>query len=237
VSPAGRPLIALTSYFETISWGVWRDVPAALLPFSYLRRIDEAGGAPVLLPALPDVVEDVLARADALLVSGGPDVDPARYGAPRDPRTQPPNHARDTAELAALQAAQRRGMPVLAICRGAQLLAVSRGGTLHQHLPAHTPRTPGQFEQHPIRIAPESTLGGVLGSSALLSCHHHQGIDTLGEGLVATAWNDAGGIEGVEDPSAPFTVAVQAHPEEPGDTAALFTAFISAARQHRESPP
>jgi putative glutamine amidotransferase len=226
-----RPLIALTSYSEAISWGVWRDVPSAMLPWSYLNRVVAAGGAPVLLPPVPEVTAEVIERVDGLLLTGGPDVDPARYGAPRDPRTQPANPARDGAELAALAAAEARGLPVLAICRGAQLLAVARGGRLHQHLPGHAPKTAGVFEPHQIRIDPASRLGAVLGASMTMSCHHHQGIDRLGAGLVATAWNDEGGIEGAEDPSAPFLVAVQAHPEEPGDTAALFTAFIESAKR------
>jgi putative glutamine amidotransferase len=224
-----RPLIALTSYAESVSWGIWRDVPAALLSWTYVNRVAEAGGAPVLLPPVPEAAEAVVDRVDALLISGGPDVDPAVYGAERDPLTQRADHTRDATDLAALAAAQRRGIPILAICRGAQLLAAASGGTLHQHLPGHAPRTPGRFEPHHIRIAPESKLGAVLGSSATLFCHHHQGIDQLGTGLVATAWNDEGGIEGAEDPSAPFIVAVQAHPEEPGEGAALFTAFVEAA--------
>jgi putative glutamine amidotransferase len=224
-----RPLVALTSYSAVSSWGVWRDVPTALLPWTYVRRIDEAGGAPALLPPVPDAAEALLRRADALLLSGGPDLDPAVYGAEPDPHTGPPDRLRDSTELAALSVATERGMPVLAICRGAQLLAAARGGTLHQHLPGHAPAEPGRFTPHDIRIDPGSRLGGVLGTSATLMCHHHQGIDRLGAGLVATAWNGEGGIEGAEDPSAAFLVAVQAHPEEPGDTDALFRAFVEAA--------
>jgi putative glutamine amidotransferase len=230
-----RPLIALTSYAEVISWGGWRDVPAAMLPWTYVSRVAGAGGAPTLLPAVPEAAQDVVNRVDALLVSGGPDIDPALYGADRDRMTQPADQARDATDLAALAAARHRGIPVLAICRGAQLLAVASGGTLHQHLPGHAPHTVGRFEQHTVQIAPESKLGAALGSSATLLCYHHQGIDRLGSGLVATAWNEEGGIEGVEDPSAPFVVAVQAHPEEPSDTAALFAAFVRAAVRFRDS--
>jgi putative glutamine amidotransferase len=192
--------------------------------------VTEAGGAPVLLPPVPEAAEEVLARVDALLISGGTDIDPARYGAAPEPFTQPADHARDATELAALAVAERRGIPVLAICRGAQLLAVARGGTLHQHLPEHAPKVTGRFEEHQIRIAADSRLAAALGTSASLHCHHHQGIDVLGRGLVATAWAEDGGIEAAEDPDAAFIVAVQSHPEEPGNTAALFTAFVEAAR-------
>jgi putative glutamine amidotransferase len=224
-----RPIVALTSYAEPATWGVWSEVPAALLPWTYVRRVADAGGAPVLLPPVPEAVDACLDRVDALLVTGGADIEPARYGAAPDPRLGPIRPERDATELAALDAAARRGLPVLGICRGAQLLAVARGGSLHQHLPDHAPRVPGRFEPTPVRIDAGSLLGAALGSSTTLWCHHHQGIDRLGDGLVATAWSPDGGIEAVEDPDARFVVAVQAHPEEPGDTAALFAAFVAAA--------
>ena len=225
-----RPLVALTSYHEPAKWGVWDQVPAALLPWAYVRQVADAGGAPILLPPEPSSVPDVVARVDALLLTGGPDVDPARYGAPRDPATQPARPGRDESELTALAVAEERGIPVLAICRGVQLLNVSRGGTLHQHLPAHAPRTPGRYDTHQIRIAAGTRLAAALGESATLLCAHHQGIDQVGTGLKAVAWAEDGTIEGTEDPSAPFLVGVQSHPEEGEDTAALFAAFVAAAR-------
>lgn len=230
---ARRPLIALTSYQEPASWGVWRDVSCALLPWSYVARVTEAGGIPVLLPPVPATVSEALAEVDGLLLTGGPDIDPARYGAERDPATQPARPARDASELAALAAAQARGIPVLAICRGAQLLAVARGGTLRQHLPRHAPSTLGRYDTQRIRVAAGSRLAGALGASTTLYCHHHQGIDRLGSGLTAVAWAEDGTVEGIEDPAAPFIVGVQAHPEEGPDTAALFAAFVSAARRVR----
>jgi putative glutamine amidotransferase len=226
----GRPLIALTSYHEPAVWGVWNDVPAALLPWTYVRQVTDAGGAPILLPPVPSAIRDVLARVDALLLTGGPDIDPARYGAQRDAATQPARPARDEAELAALAAAEERGIPVLAICRGAQLLSVARGGSLHQHLPGHAPRNPGHYDANEIRIAAGTRLAAALGESATLACAHHQGIDQVGTGLKAVAWAADGTIEGTEDPSARFVLGVQAHPEEGPDTQALFEAFVAAAR-------
>ncbi len=222
------PLIVLTCYAEPVSWGVWRDVPGALLPMSYVEQVRLAGGAPALLPPVPEAAESVLAVADGLLLTGGPDIDPARYGAAPHPATQPPRPARDATEMAALAAAERRGIPVLAICRGMQLLNIARRGDLDQHLPAHAP-TPGHYDTHTMTIAAGSRLAGALGTSATLRCHHHQGVGRLGDGLAATAWAEDGVLEGVEDPTKRFVVGVQSHPEEGPDTAALFAAFVTAA--------
>lgn len=183
-----RPLIALACYQEPAGWGVWRDVPCALLPWDYVRQVADAGGAPVLLPPVPAAVPDVMSRVDGLLLAGGPDIDPARYGEVRAPQTQLPRHARDDAELAALAAAEERGIPVLAICRGAQLLTVARGSTLRQHLPEHAPSRPGHYDPYPVHITAESKLATALGTSFTASCAHHQGIDKLGSGLVPVAW-------------------------------------------------
>ncbi len=226
-----RPLVALTSYLEPAKWGVWDEVPAALLPWTYVHQVSDAGGLPVLLPPEPSTVPEVLARVDALLLTGGPDIDPSRYGAPRDPATQPARSSRDESELAALAAAEQRGIPVLAICRGAQLLNVARGGTLHQHLPEHAPRVPGRYDSTRVRINPGTRMAAALGESSTLLCAHHQGIDRLGDGLTAVAWAPDGTVEGVEDPSTPFLVGVQAHPEEGPDTGALFRAFVAAAQR------
>jgi len=225
---SSRPLVGLTSYHEPAVWGVWNDVPAALLPWTYVQRVTEAGGVPILLPPVPTTAAEAVQRVDALLLTGGPDIDPGRYDALREPATQPARLDRDAAELAALAAAERRGIPVLAICRGAQLLSVSRGGTLHQHLPAHAPRTPGQYDTTLVRVAAGSRMAAALGESVELRCAHHQGIDQVGTGLKAVAWADDGTIEGTEDPSAPFVVGVQSHPEEGPDTGALFAAFVAA---------
>ncbi len=122
---------------------------------------------------------------------------------------------------------------MLAICRGAQLLSVARGGSLHQHLPAHAPRVAGQYDTNQIRIRPGSRLAAALGESATVLCAHHQGIDRVGSGLEAVAWAPDGTIEGIEDTSAPFVVGVQSHPEECPDAHALFEAFVrvDAARR------
>jgi putative glutamine amidotransferase len=182
----------------------------------------------VLVPPVPETVEDVLLAVDALMLGGGADIDPARYGAPPDPHTFPWDEERDATDFIAFAVALRLGLPVLGICRGMQVMAIARGGTLRQHLPEHAPHVPGRFRTFPARTRPGSRLGVALGPQVNFLCHHHQGVDQLGAGLVATAWAEDGVVEGIEDPAAPFVVGVQSHPEE-SDTAALFRAFVDAA--------
>ncbi|WP_254407826.1 gamma-glutamyl-gamma-aminobutyrate hydrolase family protein [Streptomyces sp. AC495_CC817] len=224
------PVVAVTADTSMLSWTIWKDVPAAVLPLAYLEKVTGAGGSPVLLPPLPDAVEEVMERVDALLMSGGQDIEPARYGAVPGPYALPPDPVRDEAELRALAVAARRGIPVLGVCRGLQLMSVSRGGTLHEHHPRHSPKVPGRYDRRTVRLAPGSLAGQVMGASASVYCHHHQSVDVLGAGLVATGWAEDGLVEVVEDPSARFVVGLQAHAELGEDTAGLFKAFVDAAR-------
>ncbi len=227
-----RPVVGITTYRETARWGVW-NCPAVLVPADYVRQVSGAGGVPVLLPPIADDVE-VLDRLDALVLAGGADVDPARYGADRSPRTGPAATDRDDAELALLAAALERDLPVLAVCRGLQLLTVLRGGTLVQHRPdvvgsdAHVP-SPGTYGDNAVSIAPGSRLAGLVGTEATWACHHHQAVDRLGEGLTPVAWAMDGTVEAAELDGARFVVGVQGHPEV-GDDARLFAGLVEAAR-------
>ncbi|MFD9336869.1 gamma-glutamyl-gamma-aminobutyrate hydrolase family protein [Streptomyces sp. NPDC060028] len=228
-----RPVVALTAASASIQWSIWGEVEACLLPVTYQEKVARAGGAPLLLPPIADAVRPIMERVDALLMTGGEDVDPALYGEEAGKFTRAPDKVREAAELAALAVAEERGIPVLGICRGLQLISVVRGGTLDQHLPEHSPRVPGKYDARSVRVEPGSVLGSTLGASATVYCHHHQGIDKLGSGLVATAWSADGVIEGAEakDPAAPFLVGLQAHGELGEDTVPLFEAFIEAARR------
>jgi putative glutamine amidotransferase len=235
-------LVGISSYGEEARWGPWQ-LPCALLPLSYAEQVAAAGGVPVLLPPLPGVTATV-DRLDALILSGGGDLDPASYGAPPDPQTTRVHPQRDRAELDLLAAALAAHLPVLAICRGLQILNVSRGGTLQQHLPdsgGHR-AAPGTFGTHPVRVAPGSKLAGLLGppddGGALwldVPTAHHQAIGRLGAGLVATAWAADGTIEAVEPAPAnrdEFLIAVQWHPEQ-GTDPRLFRALIDASARRR----
>jgi putative glutamine amidotransferase len=249
VNGTAAPLVGIASYAEQARWGPW-DAPAALLPVSYPEQVAAAGGVPVLLPPLPGVAR-AAARLDAVVLSGGGDLDPAGYGAGPHPLTTRVYPERDRAERALLSAALAEGVPVLAICRGLQILNVTRGGTLHQHLPdvvGHDGHgaAPGTFGQHEVRVSPASRLGAILGQPGpggelrlTVPTQHHQAIGRLGRGLIATAWAGDGTIEAVEpdpaqpDPAQPdtgqFLIGVQWHPEAGADPR-LFQALIAAAR-------
>ena len=233
-----RPIVGVTSYVEQARFGAW-DVPAALVPFSYVQAIERAGGRALVVPPSDDGVEETLDALDGLLLSGGSDLDPSLYGADPHPETRHVRPDRDRAELALLQAALARDLPVLAVCRGSQVLNVARGGNLVQHLPetvgheAHR-ETLGVFSDHAVEVDPDSRLGGIVGGSVDVKSHHHQGYGRIGEGLRETGWADDGTVEALEDPSKRFAVGVLWHPEE-GEDLALFEALVEEARGYREA--
>jgi putative glutamine amidotransferase len=229
-----RPLIGISAYSEQARWGLW-DLPASLLPQNYVDQVAAAGGAPVLLPPVAGV-EASVSRLDGLIISGGPDIEPVRYGEQPGPLTTVVRPRRDAAEIALFEAALDAGVPVLGICRGMQLMNVALGGTLIQHLPEvvgheeHCP-TPGAMGAHEVTVGPSgsrSRLSDLLGEGTrLVPTHHHQGVDKLGTGLVPTAWAPDGTVEAIET-DAPFAVGVQWHPEA-GDDPRLFRALVAAA--------
>ncbi|HEV2343719.1 MAG TPA: gamma-glutamyl-gamma-aminobutyrate hydrolase family protein [Actinocrinis sp.] len=227
-----RPLIGLTAYRTHAAWGVWHT-PAALLPHAYADHVTSAGGAPVLLPiGADDAAAAVVSRLDGLILAGGPDIEPVRYGAAPDPFAERSQADRDTWEVALLMAALQAELPVLGVCRGMQLINVVLGGTLHQHLPdlaggeRHRP-APGVYGTVRVRLDTNMLPGSVLGASVDVPCHHHQAIDRLGNGLVASAWAQDGTIEALWVPHRKFLIGVQWHPEVRDDPA-LFTALVKA---------
>lgn len=237
---ARPPLIGLTSYLEPATQGVW-SYRAALLPEVYLRAVIDAGGVPVLLPpqrAEPAVVGRVLDSVDALVLTGGADVDPALYGAEPHERTQAPRTDRDSWETALLGAAIERDMPFLAICRGAQLLNVALGGSLHQHLPdvigseRYQP-APATFGTIEVDVEPGTRLDrllGAVGDRLTVHAYHHQAVDRVADSLVVSARSEDGVVEAVEMPAARFGVGVQWHPEEDAADRRLFRALVEATR-------
>ncbi|GAC1442692.1 MAG: gamma-glutamyl-gamma-aminobutyrate hydrolase family protein [Mycobacteriales bacterium] len=226
-----RPLIGISTYREQARWGSW-DIPAVLVPATYVDAVAAAGADPVLLPT-GAVSAEMVARLDGLVLAGGADIEPRRYGQVAGPHTTVVRPDRDAAELTALQAALDRDLPLLAICRGMQLLNVAFGGDLVQHLSdragsaRHDPG-PGEFEPRQVRIGEGSRLYDVLGPTATAECHHHQALDRIAPGLTASAWAEDGTVEAVEGTGRSFCLAVQWHPEV-GQDWRLFAALAAAA--------
>jgi putative glutamine amidotransferase len=232
-----RPIIGITAYAEQVKWGVW-DLPAAVIPMSYVHAVEQAGGRPLLVPPSEEGLEETLDAVDGLIFSGGSDLDPSTYGAEAHPETNGVRTERDRAELALLQAALERDMPVLAVCRGMEVLNVVRGGDLVQHLPdvvgnERHKHTAGVFADHEVDLKAGSRVQRVLGDRAPVKSHHHQGPGRLGRGLAEVAWADDGTVEAIEDPGRRFALGVLWHPEE-GEDFALFSALVEEARSYRE---
>jgi putative glutamine amidotransferase len=228
---AKRPLIGITTYVEPASWGHWAQVEAALVPYDYVRAVERAGGRAVLVPPDEDGAEEVLDALDGLVFSGGNDMSPEKYGADAHPATIGTNPERDRGELALLESALEHDLPVLAICRGFQVLNVARGGDIVQHLPeivGHEEHreVKGEFSEHAVRVDPASRIGEVQGP---VKSHHHQALGRIGDGLREVAWAEDGTVEALEDPDKPFLVGVLWHPEA-GEDQRLFEQLVEAAR-------
>jgi putative glutamine amidotransferase len=232
-----RPTIGVCAAIEQARWGPW-DQDAMLVPRSYLDVLAAAGALSLLLPPDPastDSPGPLVGAIDALLLIGGADIHPDSYGGDPHPEIVRTRPERDRFELALAREAVERDLPLLGICRGMQLLNVARGGTLVQHLPdelgdgRHEP-APGKFAEHGVRLEPGSLAARATGAERLtVKTHHHQGIDELGEGLVASGWSDADGIvEAIELSGDGFALGVLWHPEE-GDDGRLIAALVAAA--------
>ncbi len=236
------PLVGVTTYAVEAAFGPWRR-PSAVLAEEYYELVAQAGGRPVLLPPVrrapggPEAgAAEVVDALDALVLVGGGDVDPDRWGGPAHGANYGVDPGRDAAEAALLGAALAAGRPVLAICRGIQVLNVLRGGTLVPHLPDHLGHArhqeiPGVFEDVEVATEPGTALARILGPRATVRCSHHQAVDRPGRGLVvaARAVDDPEVVEAVELPEHPFCLGVQWHPEE-SDDVRLFAALVDASR-------
>jgi putative glutamine amidotransferase len=202
-----------------------------------VQAVEQAGGRPVLIPPSEDGVAETLAAVDGLVFSGGSDLDPDLYDDEPHEATAGVVPERDRAELALLEAALARDMPVLAVCRGSQVLNVARGGDLVQHLPdvvgddKHK-HTPGTFADHDVTLEPGTRLAELLGDRAAVKSHHHQGFGRVGRGLRVAAHAEDGTVEAVEDPSHRFALGVLWHPEAGGDRK-LFEELVGAAAEYR----
>jgi putative glutamine amidotransferase len=247
VSAPAPPLIAVTTSElrpgggSAVTAEADPSRPEMVLGLSYLEAIGQAGGLPVVVPPLPaGAIGPFLDRVSGVCLSGGPDLHPAAYDAVPHERLGPTEPRFDAFELALARAADERGLPVLAICRGAQVVNVARGGALHQHLPdavgeavQHRQTASSRLPTHPVTIAPRSRLAAILGRRRIeVNSFHHQAASRIGEGLVPCAWAPDGVVEAFEVHGDRFLVGVQWHAEcltvERGHDA-LFAAFVAAA--------
>ena len=229
-----QPVIGLTSYLEPAKWGAW-DQPAALIPWNYVNKLQAAGASVVILP--PDANNhEAISRLDGLVMAGGADIEPARYGEVHQEGTDKPRIERDASELGLYRAAREANLPVFGICRGLQIMAVAHGGSLHQHLPDVVGNTlhrdaPGTFNNHGATFTPGSLIAGLVGATEVtVNSSHHQAVNSPGD-LTVTGYAEDGTIEVCEDPSAEFVLGVQWHPEFSNDEQVsenLFRAFVKA---------
>jgi putative glutamine amidotransferase len=233
-----RPTIGITSYWAEVQLGKWQG--RATVTFQgYVEGTRLAGGRALVIPADPHLIEDpddMLDLLDGIVFVGGDDVAPELYGAQRHPATGPRHERRDAVELSLMRRALDRDLPVLAICRGFQVLNVARGGTLRQHLADRIDQLPhrqddSSYGVHDVVTVAGSRLRTIVGERATVHSHHHQAADRIGDGLVVTATAVPDGIaEGLEDPSKRFCVGVLWHPDADHHSggASLFQALVSS---------
>jgi putative glutamine amidotransferase len=234
-------LIGITTYLEPTRFLVINTV-SAVLPWAYVQQVQDAGGAAVLIPPDPEAAVEVLDTLDGLIIAGGADVEPYRYGEDPHPKLGPVNPARDASELPLARHAMRYGVPLLGICRGMQLMAVASGGKLFQHIPdvvgSDLHRIPGpvkQYSSHAVKFETGSRCYELFGAEAVVNSYHHQGVSDPGK-LVPTGWCvDDQLVESLEHPDHPFAVGVQWHPEDMESSAPLFAALVTAAAQAKSA--
>jgi putative glutamine amidotransferase len=234
-----RPVIGICAAIESAQWAAW-EVVVNLSPRTYSLAVQRAGGIALVLPP-DDVVaqspDELLDKIDGLILAGGSDIDPGSYGAQPHPETRGTWPERDRFEIGMGTRALERDMPVLGICRGMQMMNVIQGGTLNQHLGLELHRhTPGAFTDHGVRLEAGSLAERVVGGEHTdVKSAHHQGLDDLGEGVVATGYADDGIVEAIELPDRGFAVGVLWHPEE-DERSRVIGSLVDEARDRMKAP-
>jgi putative glutamine amidotransferase len=237
-APPRSVRIGITAHLEMVSGDDGDGSLHFVVSAPYVKAVRKAGALPVLLPVIePGDASAMLELVDALIVTGGGDVDPANYRAPADPRLGPTDPQRDASDLAITRAAVESNVPMLATCRGIQVLNVAMGGTLVQHVDDHMRVDMYNQDVHSVVIDPASRLATILGSEVMgVNSMHHQVIDRLGPGVRAVAHNHDGQIEAIEIDAAPAVLGVQWHPEllrHRDDHLALFEDLVRQVIERR----
>jgi gamma-glutamyl-gamma-aminobutyrate hydrolase PuuD len=231
-----RPVVGITTYLVAARFGAWEE-ESALVPAGYVRAVERAGARPLLVPPSTDGIDETLDVVDGLVFSGGSDLDPELYGRDAHPETREVVRTRDDAELALLRAALERDLPVLAICRGSQVLNVARGGDLVQHLPEAVghhghKETAGVYSEHAVTVEEGTLLRELVGDRSPVKSHHHQGLGRIGSGLLVSAHAEDGTPEAIELEGSRFALGVLWHPEA-GEDARLFEGLVAEAVRYR----
>jgi putative glutamine amidotransferase len=249
-----RPLIGVTTSEMRVAKNV-QPTPQGEPPqqemalgLAYLRAVEAAGGLPLVIPPMPSsAIKPLIDRLHGICLSGGPDLDPSTYGALPHAQLGPTEPDLDRFELELAQEAYGRNLPILAICRGMQLLNVAGGGTLTQHLPdvtdgslQHRQTAAADTVTHLVELAGASVTASVLGLADLqVNSFHHQGVDQLGRGLLAVGWSPDGVVEAIEAPGRDFALGVQWHAEcltERAEQMRLFESLVEASQRYASLP-
>ncbi len=235
------PVIGISTYRQPADWSSWKGVAADILPSAYAESITAVGGVPMLIPpvASADAARAILARLDGLIIAGGADVNPERYGATPDAAVTRWYDDRDASEFWLLDAAREAELPVLGICRGMQVMAVHAGGALIQHLPdsvghARHGGDGNTYGDIPVAVKASYRISALVDPTIIAPCHHHQSVASH-PGFVATAWDSDGVLQAMESEGERFELAVQWHPET-GREKGLFAGLVAAARARPVHP-
>ncbi len=251
---SARPLIGVTTSEMRVAKNV-QPTPQGEPPqqemalgLAYLRAVEAAGGLPLVIPPMPaGAIKPLIDRLHGICLSGGPDLDPGTYGAPPHALLGPTEPELDRFELELAREAHGRNLPILAICRGMQLLNVTTGGTLTQHLPDvtdgsidHRQTAAADKTTHPVELAAGSVTASVVGVADIpVNSFHHQGVDQLGRGLLAVGWSPDGVVEAIEAPGRDFALGVQWHAEcltGRSEQARLFEGLVEASQRYASLP-
>ena len=231
-SETGRRVVGIVGHITAVGGDEGVAVDHFMATTAYVKAVQRAGGVPVILPVVdPNDVDALLDAVDAVVITGGRDLDPSGYGRAPHPQLGPIDPVRDASDIAIARAVVARNQRTLAVCRGIQILNVALGGTLHQHVDDHMRLDQYNVNAHSVAIEPDSRLARIVRTETLgVNTLHHQVLDALGDGVRAVAHNEQGHVEGIEIDGAPNVLGVQWHPEflrHRADHLALFQQLVS----------